>query len=162
MTKNRNIKFLDSIINNIGALIMLMIIIIVFYQVILRYVFKVGLPWSEEIARYLLIWLAMVGAVMAFKDKEFLKLELYVSSLSLKYQKLFCLFSSLITIFVSSVLLFYGFSLALLNRSQYSPSITWLRLFWVCIAIPVGGGLIMVYAIKDFLKELNLLKEEKF
>lgn len=159
MRKKCGKRFIDSAIDNIGAIIMLIILILIFYQVSTRYIFKSASPWSEELARYFLIWLAMVGAVMAFKDKEFLKIEIYVSLLSSKYQKLFYLFSDLITVFVSLVLLFYGYSLAMLNRSQYSPSMTWLSLFWICLVIPISGGLILIYAIEDFLKKVNLLKE---
>lgn len=158
MGKKYGKRFIELAIDNMGAMIMLIIIILVFLQVITRYIFKNPLFWSEELARYFLIWLTMVGAVMAFKDEEHLKIEVFVRLLSSKYQKLFYLFSDLIIIFVSSVLLFYGYSFAILNSSQYTPSISWLSLFWICLAIPIGSGLILIYAIIDFLKKVNLLR----
>ncbi len=158
MRKKIGKRFIGLAIDNIGAIIMLIIIILVFLQVITRYVFKNPLSWSEELARCFLIWLVMVGAVMAFRGKEHLKIEGFVHLVSSKYQKLFYLFSDLIIIFVSSVILFYGYSFVMLNRSQYLPSMNWLSISWICLSIPIGSGLILIYAIEDFLKKINLLK----
>lgn len=158
MARKRDKRFIDSALDNIGAIIVLTIIILVIFQIIARYVFKSPSPWSEELARYSLIWLVMLGAVMSFKDKECLKIEFFVDLLSSKYQKLFHLFSDLIIFFVSSVVLYYGWSFVILNHSQHSPSIVWLPLSWICLAMPVGSGLILIYVIEDFLKELNLFK----
>lgn len=157
MSKNELFNFLNKIVEAIGSIIMFLLIIIVFYQVATRYIFKTGSPWSEEIARYLLIWLSMIGASMSFKDKEFLKIELYIDMLNSKCQNYFYLFDCIVTIFVSSILSFYGYQLAILNRYQYSPSLTWLSLFWVCIAIPIGWGLITIYTIKNLLVEVTTL-----
>ena len=158
MRKKFGKRFIGLAIDNIGVIIMFIIIILVFLQVIARYVFKNPLSWSEEVARCFLIWLVMVGAAMASRDKEHLKIEGFVHLVSSKYQKLFYLFSDLIIIFVSSVILIYGYSFAMLNWSQYLPSMSWLSIFWICLSIPISSGLILIYAIEDFLKKVNLLK----
>jgi len=158
MRKKFGKRFIGLVIDNTGAIIMFIIIILVFLQVIARYVFKNPLSWSEELARCSLIWLVMVGAVMASRDKEHLKIEGFVHLVSSKYQKLFYLFSDLIIIFVSSVILFYGYSFVMLNRSQHLPSMSWLSISWICLSIPIGSGLILIYTIEDFLKKVNILK----
>lgn len=158
MKKKRNKRYGDLIVNNLGAITMFIIIILISLQVITRYVFKHPLSWSEELTRYFLIWLVMIGAVMGLSNKEHIKIETFVHLLSPKSQKLFYLFSDLIIIFVLSVLLFYGYSFALLNRSQYSPSMSRMSLFWPFLAMPIGCGLMLIYVIGDFLKKIGLLK----
>ncbi|GAI67930.1 unnamed protein product, partial [marine sediment metagenome] len=102
MKKKRNKRYSDLIVNNLGAITMFIILILVSSQVITRYVFKYPLSWSEELARYFLIWLVMIGAVTGLSNKEHIKIETFVHLLSSKSQKLFYLFSDLIIIFVLS------------------------------------------------------------
>ncbi len=45
------------------------IVIITFMQVLFRYVFQWSLAWTEELARYLFVWLASLGAAYAFKTR---------------------------------------------------------------------------------------------
>jgi len=151
-------RFISLALDNIGAVIMLIIIILVFLQIITRYVFNSPLSWSEESARCFLVYLVMVGAVMGSRDKEHLKIEGFVHLVNSKYQKLFYLFSDLIIIFVSSVILFYGYTFVMLNWSQHLPSMSWLSVSWIYLSMPISAGLILIYAIEDFLKKVNLLK----
>ena len=44
--------------------------IVVFSQVVARYIFEAPLSWSEELARFLLMWLSMLSAAYAFKTKS--------------------------------------------------------------------------------------------
>jgi TRAP-type C4-dicarboxylate transport system permease small subunit len=39
--------------------------VVILLQVFLRYVVKASLPWSEELARYLMVWIGMMGASLA-------------------------------------------------------------------------------------------------
>ena len=49
--------------------LMVAIVAVIFTQVVTRYLLHVSLSWSEEFARYLLIWLAMLSAAYGFKIK---------------------------------------------------------------------------------------------
>lgn len=50
-------------------------VVLVFVQVVLRYVFNTGLPWLEETARYLLIWTGFLGASIATKDRRHIAID---------------------------------------------------------------------------------------
>ena len=39
-------------------------------QILFRYVFKISAPWTEEAARYLMIWMALLASGLAFKNGE--------------------------------------------------------------------------------------------
>ena len=54
---------------------------VVFSQVIARYVFQAPLSWSEELARFLLMWLSMLSAAYAFKTKSHFALQFLVGKL---------------------------------------------------------------------------------
>ena len=54
-------------------------VIIVFWQVLARFVFKTPSAWSEEIARYMFIWLVWIGAAYATKENKHIKIDILSS-----------------------------------------------------------------------------------
>ena len=71
------------------VILMALAVIIVTAQVVTRYVLKVPLPWSEEIARYLFLWLTWVGASYATKERKHINIDVVYQMLSPLGQK-FC------------------------------------------------------------------------
>ncbi len=57
-----------------GAL--LLMAILVFGNVVLRYLFNTGITWSEEAARFLFVWLTFLGAVGALNENQHLGVDL--------------------------------------------------------------------------------------
>ena len=57
---------------------------VVFSQVIARYVLQAPLSWSEELARFLLMWLSMLSAAYAFRKKSHFALRIVVERLPLR------------------------------------------------------------------------------
>jgi TRAP-type C4-dicarboxylate transport system permease small subunit len=87
--------------------------VVVFSQVIARYIFEAPLSWSEELARFLLMWLSMLSAAYAFKTKSHFALRIVVGKLSKSAQWVMALFvHGVVSIFFA--VLFY-FSIVFVN-----------------------------------------------
>ena len=52
--------------------------LIIILQVFLRYVVKASLPWSEELARYLMVWIGMMGASLAMSEGRHVGVTVFV------------------------------------------------------------------------------------
>ena len=50
-------------------------VILVFSQVVMRYVFQSSLYWSEELARYLFVWQTWLGASLAVREASHIRIE---------------------------------------------------------------------------------------
>lgn len=76
-------KFFKMLNNHLEEylLVLLMIaeVIIVFAQVVTRFLLKTPLAWSEEIARYIFIWLVWVGAAYSTKENKNIKIDILSS-----------------------------------------------------------------------------------
>src|SRR6478672_10868068 len=59
-----------------------LMVIMVFGNVVLRYAFNLGLTMSEELSRFLFIWLTFLGAIVAFRERGHLGVDMVVSRLS--------------------------------------------------------------------------------
>ena len=81
------LKLIDEKLEEIFLVIILIAaVVIVAMQVVTRYVFKIPLPWSEEIARYLFLWLTWVGASYATKERKHVSIDLVYEKLPEKGQ----------------------------------------------------------------------------
>ncbi|MGG2199877.1 MULTISPECIES: TRAP transporter small permease [Paenibacillus] len=73
--------WLDQVLNVIMAIFMAAMAIFTFGNVILRYAFDSGITWSEELSRFLFVYLVFLGAVAALKEKQHLGVDSLVKRL---------------------------------------------------------------------------------
>ena len=71
-------------------------VLLVFYQIIMRYVFNNSSFWSEELARYIFIWQIWLGASIGFKDDKHIKIGILTGRLRGKAKVFFSLLSNLL------------------------------------------------------------------
>ena len=60
----------DLILKMCGGLVMIMVpvmTLVIFVQVVMRYVFKSPFVWAEEFSRYLLVWISCLGAAYGIR-----------------------------------------------------------------------------------------------
>ncbi|MBG0765558.1 MAG: TRAP transporter small permease subunit, partial [Tissierellales bacterium] len=60
--------FINEIIKKVITIFLMIMTVVLFSQVVSRYIFSSGLSWSEELVRYLCVWLIFFGATCATKD----------------------------------------------------------------------------------------------
>lgn len=101
-----------------GALIisLAVMVIVIFTQVVMRYVFNNSLSWSEEFARYLFIWFSWMGVSAGLKDGEHLKVEKLSSALVkrgyAKSNEMLNILVSLVWLTTTLIVTYYGFQVA--------------------------------------------------
>ena len=61
------------------CVVLVAIVVVTFSQVLFRYVFRTSLDWSEELARFLFLWLAALSSAYAFKTKSHFALRFVVN-----------------------------------------------------------------------------------
>ena len=82
-------------------------VIMVFGNVVLRYGFNDGIISSEEISRFLFIWITFLGAIVTFRDNGHLGLDSVVRKLSTRGKKLAFTLSNVLMLGCCT-LMFYG------------------------------------------------------
>jgi TRAP-type C4-dicarboxylate transport system permease small subunit len=98
-----------------------LMVIMVFGNVVLRYGFNDGIISSEELSRYLFIWITFLGAIVTMRDNAHLGLDSLVRRLSLRGKKLAFAVSNILMLGCCA-LMFYGtFKQHGINASTRSP-----------------------------------------
>ncbi len=140
---------LDYFIEKLLTLLMLAIVLIVCWQVLSRYLLHSPSSISEEIARFLLIWISLIGAVYCYRTKAHLGLDILTNKLAEKQQKITRIFTHvMVLIFSSMVLIIGGVRLIQLsfNPIQVSPTLGLPMGYLYCV-LPLSGLLFCFYAI---------------
>lgn len=71
----KTLKFLDDNLEKcIATILVILMTIIVFLQIIFRYC-HVQVPWTEEIARYMFVWMIYLGCSAAIRARKHLKID---------------------------------------------------------------------------------------
>ena len=107
-------------------------------QVLARYVFKISVPWSEETARYVFIWMIFLGSAYAAKKEIHIRVDILENALG-KYGKLVKGISSLAFLAFALIMTYAGAKTCggMINTPQYS-TVMEIPMVYVYAALPVG------------------------
>ncbi len=122
--------------------------VLVLLAVVLRYVFNDPLSWSEEASRIPFMWLGFLGAALALRRGKHLGVPVLLNRMGSGTQAALRVFSALLAVAISGVLLVQGLRnarLALLQRLPLSE----LSMGWLYSAVPVAAALMVVYAAAE-------------
>jgi TRAP-type transport system small permease protein len=129
------------------------IAICVFLQVLFRYVFESPLAWTDELSRYLQVWMVFIGAAIATAQSSHFHLDLihqYVPSGSARYVDIGAL---LVMFAFAGVLVIYGTEILEIVHRQSSPAIG-LPMSYPYAATPTGSALICWHVIVRLINKL--------
>ena len=96
-------------------------VVLVFGNVVLRYAFNSGIAVSEEISRWLFVWLCFMGAVVAMKDGAHLGTEMLVSRLPVAGKKVCMVLGHLLMLYVTWLFFDGSWQQARINQDVAAP-----------------------------------------
>ena len=148
MLANWQIKLCSGLLFVLGLLMTVVILLQVFF----RFVVQIPFPWSEECARYLMIWMAMFGSVAALRMGRHLGVRVLVDRLPERTYDLIVPLLQLAMIFFLGVIGTQGFDLALANLDQASAAME-IPMLIPYLAIPVGSWMMILDVVADLFQD---------
>jgi TRAP-type C4-dicarboxylate transport system permease small subunit len=120
-------------------ILMIAITVVTFIQVIMRYVMHNSLSWSEELARYLFIWLTYVGVSYGSKEMKHVKIEAALTLFPNKVRPYIVILGDLLFLAFSIFVVYTSYEVVLkqLEFKQKSPAIE--MPIWIIYAAPMVG-----------------------
>ena len=120
----------------------------VIWQVISRYIIGKPSTITDELARYLFMWVALIGAAYTTGLKRHLAIDLLTMKLSGKRKLFNEIFIQLaIAVFAFIVLVYGGTNLAMktLATGQVTPALGW-EMGYIYFCLPISGALMIFYS----------------
>jgi C4-dicarboxylate transporter DctQ subunit len=123
-----------------------LIVTIVTTEVILRYVFKHSLIFTEELSRYLMVWIVFLGGALAVRDEAHIRINILVKRLNRTLSKAVRLLAHGLVLIFLVIIAVEGFRILPDQLRQMCITID-VSLFYFYLAIPVGAILMIVYLL---------------
>jgi TRAP-type C4-dicarboxylate transport system permease small subunit len=130
---NRLIAGYCRLLDGLLALALAVMVVLVFGNVVLRYAFNSGITVSEEVSRWLFVWLTFLGAVVALRERAHLGSDMLVSRLGPTGKKI-CLVAGQVLMFYITVLLLQG-------------SLEQMRINWEVLSPVTGSSMAAFYGV---------------
>ncbi len=131
------------------GLLLLVMVVLVFGNVVLRYVFNAGITISEEVSRWAFVWLTFLGAIVALKDHGHLGSDMLVSRLPVLGKKACLLIGHGLMLWITWLLFEGSLAQARINWDVEAPvSGTSVAIFYSAgVVFAVSAGVILLHEL---------------
>ena len=154
------LRNLNTVIKYFVATLMMIITVLTFYQVVLRYLFNSAPSWSEEMVRFLFIWSSFVAAAIGIREGIHIGIDVFVNLVPRRIARFIEIIVSLVIMVFGAYMIYYGWLVTRMTHSQPSPALG-LPMSWVYLSIPVMGVLLIVYCSSEIAKTCRKITLER-
>ncbi len=140
-------EYLDLVLRVVISTQLMVMVAFCFSQTAMRYLFNNPLVWSEEITRFVFIWMVFMGAGLATSLKDHIRVDMFPKFMS-RFKRgtnILQIIVSLLNSFLLIFLIVIGFRLVGYSI-QVSPAL-FIPWKYVYLAIPVGSICMLLYEI---------------
>lgn len=147
---NKTIEGIVKITKYLMITLLIVMVISMACQIVARYLFRIGITWTEELTRFTNVWLVFLGSsLLVFKD-EHIKVTILDSILKGRGLKILGYIRKIIFLLYSLMIVIVGSNSLKIVAYQTSPNML-LSMKYIYVAIPIGAGLTIVYLVHNFL-----------
>jgi TRAP-type C4-dicarboxylate transport system permease small subunit len=124
-----------------------LMVVLVFGNVVMRYGFNSGFTVSEELSRWLFVWMTFLGAVIALNEGTHLGTDTLVSRIPVSGQKFCFVVGHLLMLFICWLLFKGSWDQVLINWTSTSAAMeVSMAIFYACgVVLAASGGVILVH-----------------
>lgn len=115
-------------------------------QVVCRYVLKISLSFTEELARFLFIWVTFLGTAMAMKKGQHVKMDLFLDSMPPALRSALEFAGRVVSMCIYIIMIGGGVAVMAKTMDQTSAALS-LPMSFVYLAVPVCGALMLLIAL---------------
>ncbi len=154
---NMLIHFKKGLIKGLEWLLILAVCLLVFdvvWGVFSRYVLGEQTKWTEELARFLLVWVSLLGGAVAFGTKGHLGVDFFVGKFDPAVRKIMEVLSHLVVLFFAVAIFLYGGGRVVYDAfvlEQMTPALGW-KMGHVYLALPIAGFFMVLFTIENLME----------
>jgi len=148
-------RFLDALTRVLRVILIVMLsamVLIMFYQVIMRYVFSNAQPWCEELTLYLGVFNIFLGLGIATRQESHLQVDFLLRLYSPRVK---CLMTALCSIIAIGVMVVFAvYSISLMQHATGRSFTMPIEMKQVYAAFPIGSVLVCLYSVEIVARNL--------
>ncbi|MET3506685.1 TRAP transporter small permease [Halalkalibacter oceani] len=158
----RTLQALEKATDFFMLLMIIGIVIVVTLQVVFRYVFNISTPWTQDIARFMFIYLTYIGGALAIKERTHISIDVLVDRLPRMLRLIVSLGVQIGIMLFLIVLLQGSWFMVQSSWDVSSAGMRWFSMSYVYLGLFIGGVLMMFYSILRLIETVRdiVLKED--
>jgi TRAP-type transport system small permease protein len=141
-------------IDGFNGILLAVMFLITFWQIIARFLPGESTVWSEEVARFLFVWIVFLGAGTLMRDEEHIRISVLTDRLGRVSSRIFRILSASLVIPFLIILTWGGYQNMISQWNTFAPTVEWLRLGYVYLSLVISGALMLLYLIRNLLREI--------
>lgn len=154
----RIVDGINRIVGYILAAMLGIMSILIIVQIFTRFVIEYPLHWTEELARYLMVYLVFLGAAIALRNNRLIAIEALTQALSPFLQRVLKIVVMAFTIGFAIILIVQGFEIVQAISMQKSAGLR-IPMSIPYLAIPIGAILMVINAFAVLFDPNNVTEE---
>jgi C4-dicarboxylate transporter DctQ subunit len=144
----------SKIANGFVVLLLGMMSIVILLGVFFRYVLIEPLPWSEDLGRYLMIWIALFGVGVVMQNGAHVAVTVFVERMPNRLRLAFLLIAKALVLGFALAMGYLGIKLLLTMMPQISPTLH-IRMRWVYMGFPFYSFFLAVSTLDKILEDIS-------
>lgn len=133
----------------------------IFLQIIMRFVFNNSLSWSEELGKFIFVWISWLGISIGERRHEHIRITLLVDRLSIKWQKIFEIISNVLLFAILAVTIYYAVTLVFSQSHVHYAGIK-ISTSWGYLSLVLGCAFMSLRLIGGTIRNIIFLKNGDF
>ncbi|MFA5621178.1 MAG: TRAP transporter small permease [Thermovirgaceae bacterium] len=125
--------------------LMMSLFVLVFFQVLNRFILHIPIAWTEEFGRYAFVWVSLLGAAEAARKGEHLNVTFFQDLVGGSGKKVMVVISELLSIVFFGFLVYQGFSWTLRNGFKVMADSFRLPMFYIQVIVPISATFVVLF-----------------
>lgn len=138
---------LDLVLGSLCCGILLVLVVVLVWQVFSRYALNAPSSVTEEILRYGVIWMSLLGAAYATGRGAHMSVDMLRDRLALRGRLRLDVLVAVAFVVFAGVVLIWGGMKGVTIASRQTSAVMRIPMSWVYLSLPVSGGLMIAYAL---------------
>ncbi|MDR2095837.1 MAG: TRAP transporter small permease [Treponema sp.] len=145
---NRIKQGVEKVIDWIAVLFFIVIFVVAMAQIIMRWIFKNPIVWSEELIRLMFVWICYIGWTMASRNKTHICITALISKLPPLARKIMQTGNCLLVIAFSVFMVYFGIEMTEVGGRGMAVTLP-INFSLVYVSAPIANFIILLYQLLD-------------
>ncbi len=146
-----------KLVLRVAMVSLLVMVIVVFLNVVLRYGFKSGIRWAEEISLVIVIWFTLISMALGVRENLHINISILPRVLGQKFFLVLDTIKNLLIVVIGAVLVTNGWKLAIHGMRSRLPA-THLPNMVNYVMLPIAGIFMALYALIFLVEDIKRFK----
>lgn len=129
-------KYIHNLEKVLSSILLAIMTIVTFAAAVNRFTLKLSMPWSEELVKFLLMWMTMIGAAMGIGRNEHVGIDVFINRFPKLLQHIITQIMYLVGMFFSVLFLYIGVQMVQKQYMQKSTAMeVSMGLVYACVVV---------------------------